>query len=103
MKTVYKCEKCGLVFDDYTEAEKHESNHYTVKTWTDDADDKVISRETEYISELFVPAAVVVPMTRCRYDEDTQEWKTETAYIKYYYSAKKPAEQVFPVDESLMK
>ena len=103
MKTVYKCEKCGMVFDDYEQASKHETQHYDVKTWLDDEDEKIVSRETEYDPCLFVPSAVVVPMVRSFFDEETQEWKRETAYIKYFYSAKQPAVQVFPIDESLIK
>ena len=103
MKTVYKCEKCGMIFDEYSDCSKHETQHYDVKTWLDDEDEKVVSRETEYDPCLFVPTAVVLPMVRSIFDEESKEWKRETIYIKYYYTAKKPAEQVFPIDESVIK
>lgn len=100
MKTVYKCEKCGRVFDDYQAAEEHENRHFTVKQWYNDDDEKVVNRNTEYEPELWAPSAVCIPMQRCIYENG--EWKTETSYVKYYYSAKKPAEQVFPIDESII-
>ena len=100
MKTVYKCEKCGKVFDDFDEAEVHENMHFTVKQWYDENDQKVVDRNTEWIPELYAPSAICVPMVRSFYDDG--EWKTETSYVKYYYSAKKSAEQVFPIDESII-
>lgn len=100
MKTVYRCEKCGLTFEDYEKAEIHENKHFTVKTWYDDTDEKVVERDTEYVPELFAPSAVVIPMVRSFYEDG--EWKKETAYVKYYYSGKKSAEQVFPIDESVI-
>ena len=103
MTTVYKCDKCGKVFDSYEECQKHESSHFEVKTWMDSEDEKVFNRNVEYDPCLWAPSAVVVPMTRTVYDDDTGKWNNETVYIKYFYSAKMPAEQVFPVDESIMK
>ena len=103
MKTVYKCERCGQVFEDYEACEAHENRHFVSKDWFDAEDEKVIARETEYTPDLFAPSAVVVPMCRCFYDDETEEWKKETIYVKYYYTAKKAAEQVFPIDESLIK
>lgn len=100
MKTVYKCEKCGRVFEDYEQAEAHENGHFTVKQWYDENDEKVVLHNTEYDPELYSPSAICVPMVRTFYDDN--EWKTETIYLKYYYSAKRPAEQVFPIDESII-
>ena len=101
MKTVYKCEKCGMVFDDYEKACEHESNHFVPKTWYTTDDMKVVDSNTEWIPELYAPSAVVVPMERSFYADG--EFKTEVTYVKYYYSAKHSAEQVFPIDETLMK
>ena len=101
MKTVYKCEKCGMVFDDYDKACEHENGHFIPKTWIDSSDMEVVNANAEWDPELYVPSAVVVPMERTIHTEEG--WKTEVAYVKYYYSAKKSAEQVFPVDESLIK
>lgn len=103
MKTVYKCERCGHVFDDYESCENHENLHFVIKSWIDSDDEKVLNRETEYEPELYAPSAIVVPMTRCFYDAAASDWKKETIYLKYYYSAKKAAEQVFPIDESIIK
>ena len=100
MKTVYKCEKCGLVFEDYEKAELHENKHFTVKRWYTSDEEEVLSSNTEYEPELYAPAAICVPMTRSFFEDG--EWKSETMYLKYYYSAKKPAEQVFPVDNSII-
>lgn len=100
MKTVYRCERCGMVFDEFDKAVDHENRHFIVKEWLDDTDEKVVARDTEYEPELYAPSAVVVPLVRSYYEGD--EWKTETTYVKYYYSAKKPAEQVFPIDESVI-
>lgn len=101
MKTCYKCEKCGLVFDDYEKASEHENRHFVPKTWITDEDTKVINANTEWISELYAPSAVVIPMERMVYVDN--EWKTEVSYVKYYYSAKHCAEEVFPVNESVME
>lgn len=101
MKTCYKCEKCGMVFDDYTNASEHENKHFIPKTWVNDDDQKVINDNTEWIPELYAPSAVVIPMERMVYIDS--EWKTEVSYVKYYYGAKKTAEEVFSVDESLIK
>ena len=101
MTTCYKCEKCGMVFDDYEKACEHENGHFIPKTWFNDDDMKVVNANMEWIPELYAPSAVVIPMERTVYEDG--EWKTEVHYVKYYYSAKHPAEQVFPVDESLMK
>ena len=98
MTTCYRCEKCGKVFDDYNQACDHENRHFTPKTWMTDDDMKVVNADTEWIPELYAPSAVVIPMERLIYEDD--EWKTEVSYVKYYYSAKKAAEQVFPIDES---
>lgn len=100
MLNCYKCEKCGQIFDDYDEAEMHENKHFTVKSWYDEEDEKVIKRNTEYDPMLYAPSAICVPMVRTYYENG--EWKQETSYVKYYYSAKKPAEQVFPIDESII-
>ena len=100
MISCYKCEHCGMVFTDYDDAQRHEEKHFIVKTWTDSEDEKVINRETEYEKDLFAPSAVVVPMRRCVYDEKQEKYVDETIYIKYFYSAKKCAEQVFPIDET---
>ena len=100
MKQVYKCEKCGRVFEEYDKAELHENKHFTVKDWIDGEDEKVIARDTEYEPELYAPSAVVVPMVRSFWEDG--EWKKETAYVKYYYSAKKSAEQVFPIDDAVI-
>ena len=103
MISCYKCEKCGMIFEDWDKCNEHEGSHFNVKRWTDSDDDKVIDRETEYIPELYAPSAVVVPMVRRYYDSEKDQYIDETCYIKYYYSAKKCAEQVFPIDESLIK
>ena len=100
MTTCYKCEKCGMVFDDYVKASEHENNHFIPKTWLTDEDMKVVNANMEWIPELYAPSAVVIPMERGVYSDG--EWKTEVSYVKYYY-AKQCAEEVFPVDESLMK
>lgn len=98
MISCYKCEKCGRVFMDSDEAYEHESRHFSQKNWINDEDEKVIARNTEYEPELWAPSAVVVPMERTVYENG--EFHHEISYVKYYYSAKKPAEQVFPIDES---
>ena len=100
MKTVYKCEKCERVFDDYDECVLHEGKHFSVKQWYDETDEKVVERNTEYEPELYAPSAICVPMVRTFYEDG--EWKKETSYVKYYYSAKKSAEEVFPIDESII-
>lgn len=94
MKTCYKCERCGKVFDNYESASEHENSHFTPKTWLLECDMKVVNDNTEWSNELYAPSAVVVPMERTVFEDG--EWKTETAYVKYYYSAKQCAEQVFP-------
>lgn len=99
MISCYKCEKCGKVFDDINEAEVHENKHFTFKHWYDENDQKVVDRNTEWISELYAPSAICVPMVRTFYGDG--EWKTETSYVKYYY-AKQQAEEVFPIDESII-
>ena len=91
-----------MVFDDYEKACEHENAHFIPKTWLDDKDEKVVNAHTEWIPELYAPSAVVIPMERSVYTDD-EGWKREVTYVKYYYSAKHPAEQVFPTDESLMK
>ena len=101
MTTCYKCEKCGKVFEEYEKAYDHESCHFIPKAWYSEEDTKVINANTEWIPELYAPSAVVVPMERTVFVDG--EWKNEVAYVKYYYSTKHSAEQVFPVDESLMK
>ena len=101
MTTCYRCEKCGMVFDDYEKAFEHENGHFIPKTWMTDDDMKVINANMEWIPELYAPSAVVIPMERTVHTDG--EWKTEVTYVKYYYSAKQSAEQVFPVDETLMK
>ena len=90
-----------MVFDDYEKACEHENGHFIPKTWLTDEDEKVVNAHTEWIPELYAPSAVVIPMERSVYIDG--EWKREVTYVKYYYSAKHHAEQVFPVDESLMK
>lgn len=99
MTNCYKCDKCGRVFDNYEEAYEHEGKHFEPRTWYTDEDMKVIRANMEYSPELWAPSAVVVPMERTVRDADGV-WQTETHYVKYYYSAKRPAEQVFPIDES---
>ena len=101
MTTCYRCEKCGQVFSDYEKAYEHENGHFIPKIWFNEEDMKVVNADTEWIPELYAPSAVVVPMERMICTDG--EWKTEVTYVKYYYSAKHVAEQVFPVDESLMK
>ena len=101
MVTCYRCEKCGRVFDDYEKACEHENSHFIPKTWMNDEDEKVVNANNEWIPELYAPSAVVIPMERTLYIDG--DWKRETCYVKYYYSAKQAAEQVFPVDESLVK
>lgn len=97
MINCYKCERCGRVFTDYDEANNHENRHFIQKNWFSSEDDEVIRRNTEYEPDLWAPSAVVVPMEREIYEEGG--WKKEVAYVKYYYSAKKCAEQVFPIEE----
>ena len=101
MTTCYRCEKCGKVFTDYEQAYEHENSHFIPKTWLNDSDIKVVNANTEWVSELYAPSAVVVPMERTVHTDEG--WETEVTYVKYYYSAKQCAEQVFPVDETLMK
>lgn len=100
MKTCFKCEKCGLIFEDYEKAQEHENMHFAPCTWIDREADEMISHETEWENGLFAPSAVVVPMERTIYNGS--EWVTERTYVKYYYSAKKQAEQVFLIDHSVM-
>ena len=99
MKTVYKCEKCGRIFDDSEKAYEHESLHFTPKTWWDENDMKIVNRDTEWDAKKYAPTAVVIPLERTVYCDGT--WKTETSYVKYYYS-KQEAEEVFPIDESII-
>lgn len=100
MKTCYKCEKCGLTFEDYEKAQEHENNHYEPVNWMNDEAMDVSRRETEWEKELYAPSAVVVPMDRTIYNGT--EWVTERIYVKYYYSAKRAAEQVFSIDHSVI-
>ena len=101
MVNCYRCEKCGMVFDDYEKAYEHENSHFIPKAWMSIDDTKVVNENTEWIPELYAPSAVVIPMERTVKIDD--EWKTEVTYVKYYYSSKKCAEQVFPIDETLLK
>ena len=100
MTTCFRCERCGKVFNDYDIASEHENRHFIPKTWLNSEDEKVVNRNTEWIPDLFAPSAVVIPMERSFYEDG--EWKQEVAYVKYYYSAKRSAEEVFPVEESKM-
>ena len=101
MVTCYKCEKCGKVFDSYEEASKHEDEHYTVKTWTTSDDEDVIRDNTVYAESCQAPVAVVVPMTRTIYDEESSQYTTETIYMQYW-ADKRPVVQVFPIEKNLL-
>lgn len=101
MINCFKCEKCGKVFDNYEDASKHEDAHYTVKTWADTQDEEVIRDNTVYSETSDAPIAVVVPMTRTVYDEETTTWTTDTIYLQYW-ADKRPVVQVFPIDKNLL-
>ena len=77
MKSVYQCEKCGKLFDDYSVCSDHESEHWIpeINVWN------VEKQETEELSEL------------AEYRKDQEE--PQVIHVRFQRWANKSSEQEY--------
>ena len=84
MKQLYKCEKCGKVFETYEECERCESHHYTFENaWRSDGLHEKLNVMTEYKDGQEEPNVIHVVFDRSYWDGETGEWKNEKRCGKY--------------------
>ena len=81
MKHVYKCEKCGALYDEYDECENCENSHMDYNRgfdWEDSDDFKknVIDR-TKYKEGNPNPDEIAIMLYREYYDSKESIWKKE--------------------------
>ena len=70
MQYLYKCEKCGKVFDSYDEGEKHEKSHKPIDLyeWDDDLNDYT----AEWSEDDIIPNVIVLKNKGDAEDENTK-------------------------------
>lgn len=82
MKNLYKCEKCGKVYDNFDECERCEKTHYTFSNgWRADGLHEKLDCMAEYKEGQEEPNVIHVVFERCYWDGD--EWKNEKRCGKY--------------------
>ena len=72
MTNVFKCDKCGKLFDDYDECYAHEESHWTITYW-DDLYDEVLKGMTEYKEGQEEPNVVHMVFYRWNSEKGTTE------------------------------
>lgn len=84
MKNVYKCERCGRVFENYEDCERCESHHYTFTNgWSPDGINEKLDAMTEYKDGQEEPNVIHVVFERSYWDRNTETWKNEKRCGKY--------------------
>ena len=83
MKTIYKCERCGKIFDDYEECDRHESEHWSLRRWSSNED--LLDSMTEYKEGQEEPNVIHVSFARWNrekggYDERFGKYKLVSSY-----------------------
>ena len=82
MKTMYKCEKCGKMSDNYDEISRCEQMHYYVhRGWDVDEITDTLENMSEYKEWQDEPNVIHVLLKRSYWDGD--EWKEEKRCGKY--------------------
>ena len=87
MKSLYKCEKCGKVFDDYDECYSHEYSHWTLERGYCDITDTLDSM-TEYKEGQEEPN--VIHMVFSRWNSDKGEYEKRCGKYKLISSYEMP-------------
>lgn len=83
MKSMYKCEKCGKISEDYDEIAKCEQMHYVMpRPWCDvEGLNETLESATEYKEGQEEPNVIHVMFQRSYWDGE--EWKEEKRCGKY--------------------
>ena len=76
MISLYKCEKCGKIFEDYSEASKCEDGHLKPDWWATQ-DRWATAAEAEYAHGGRLPKTleIISEVQYYDYDQETQQWK----------------------------
>ena len=84
MKNLYKCEKCGKVFENYEDCERCESHHYNfVNQWESNGLNQKLDEMAEYKDGQEEPNVIHIWMVREYWDKESGEWKNEKRCGKY--------------------
>lgn len=84
MKSLYKCDKCGKVFDDYEECYNHEYSHWNVRRGYS-TDDELLDSMTEYKEGQEEPNVIHIVFERwdnekCEYIRRWGKYKLVSSY-----------------------
>ena len=81
MKSLYQCEKCKKVFDEYEEANQCEESHTSYVNgfdWDDNEDFKLnVMNHTKYEEGNPDPVQIAIMLTREYYNTEESTWKKE--------------------------
>ena len=86
MTYMYKCDKCGKMFNDYDECSKHERGHWNLNRWSEL--DGVLDSMTEYKEGQEEPNVIHVMFER--WNPETQERETRCGKFKLVSSYDAP-------------
>ena len=81
MKQMYKCERCGALYDDYAECEQCENGHFDYGIgfdWDDTEDFKNnVRKHTKYKEGNPTPEEIAVMLFHEYYDSEKSVWTKE--------------------------
>lgn len=86
MKSLYKCERCGRISEDYEEISLCESSHYVLERpycYEDVGLNETLAEMTEYKEGQEEPNVIHVWFSRMVWDDEESKWKTERRCGKY--------------------
>ena len=86
MTNVFKCDKCGKLFDDYDECYAHENSHWSLTRWSDI--DSTLDSMTEYKEGQDEPNVVHLAFTR--WNSETREYERRCGKYKLVSSYDAP-------------